>query len=120
MDSSLIIMADGESSETCPDVHFTDEGDDCLITSPLPALVHHERVWFEDGNVVIVTDDCMAFKVHRTILASHSGVLRDMFTVPQPLYAPEHLYDGCPRVDVQGVSSEDLAVMLDMFYNGFP
>ena len=78
------------------------------------------ELWFEDGNIVIVTDDYTAFKVHRTILATHSGVFSDMFAMPQPPYAPENMYDGCPRVDLPEVSGRDLAIMLDMFYNGLP
>lgn len=63
--------------------------------------------WFQDGNVVLLTDtDVMvpvAFKVHRGALARQSEVFQDMFGIP--LLATEDpcldlRLEGCPVVHV--------------------
>lgn len=55
-----------------------------------------EEVWLEDGNVVLACESIL-FRVHRSILAAHCEVLKDMFSV----YAPpedEETYEGCPLI----------------------
>ncbi|TCD66526.1 hypothetical protein EIP91_001302 [Steccherinum ochraceum] len=57
-------------------------------------LARHSELWFDDGNVVLAAENTL-FKVHRTILAHHAEVFKDMFTFPQPPQT-EETYDGCP------------------------
>lgn len=49
---------------------------------PLEKRERHKMLWFESGNVVIATSK-MLFKVYDGILAMHSGVFKDMFSLPQ-------------------------------------
>ncbi|KDR85999.1 hypothetical protein GALMADRAFT_109535 [Galerina marginata CBS 339.88] len=53
--------------------------------------------WFEDGNVILQVEN-IQFRVHRTVIARHSQVFRDMFGLPQP--ETETLVEGCPLVHV--------------------
>ncbi|KAI0640920.1 hypothetical protein C8Q79DRAFT_920597 [Trametes meyenii] len=48
-----------------------------------------EEFWFEDGTVVLVAGD-VQFKVYKGILAEHSPVFKDMFSLPQPSQPAEH------------------------------
>lgn len=61
----------------------------------------------------------VAFKVHRAILARHSHVFKDMISFPRPKQGEEESFDGCPMVPLSD-SAEDVAIMLDIFYNGLP
>ncbi|KAJ3558150.1 hypothetical protein NM688_g1093 [Phlebia brevispora] len=74
----------------------------------------HERLWFEDGNVVLQAGDTM-FRVYRGILCNASEVFRDMFSIPQP---PEgETVDGVPLVRLYD-SPFELADLLDVLLNG--
>lgn len=42
-----------------------------------------KEIWFEDGNIVLQTESTL-FKVHQGVLARHSSIFFDMFSVPQP------------------------------------
>lgn len=58
-----------------------------------------DRVWFDDGNVVVQAEQTL-FKVHKSILALHSTVFKDMFSIPQPPPEGEIMVEGCPVVRV--------------------
>ena len=75
----------------------------------------HLDLWFDDGNVVLVAMDNTGFRLHRSILARHSVIFRDMFGIPQPICA--EAFDGCPVVRLQD-SSEDLGYLLSALYDG--
>ena len=47
------------------------------------ARVRDEEFWFQDGNVVLVARN-IEFRVYKGILANHSPVFKDMFSLPQP------------------------------------
>ncbi|KAF9819325.1 hypothetical protein IEO21_02213 [Rhodonia placenta] len=74
-------------------------------------------VWFSDGSVVLVADKT-AFRVHATILAMHSEVFGDMFTMPQPSEADldAETYDTCPVLRLQD-SPVDLKHFLKSIYD---
>ncbi|TCD68725.1 hypothetical protein EIP91_010009 [Steccherinum ochraceum] len=82
-----------------------------------PSATTYERGdhWFEDGNVVLVTQST-AFRVHRGVLTKHSDVFKDMFTVPQP--ANVEMMEGCPVVHLTD-TKEDLGRLLTLLF-GLP
>ncbi|KAF7967490.1 hypothetical protein HWV62_34055 [Athelia sp. TMB] len=69
-----------------------------------PAPVRSNLLWFSDGNIVLQAGGTQ-FKVHQSILARHSAVFKDMFTVPQPIKGNE-VVDGCHLVHVSDSASE--------------
>ena len=73
-----------------------------------------ESFWFEDGNVVVVTQQ-IVFRVHRGVLSRHSETFSGLFTLPRPTAAEE--FDGCPVVRVTD-SSYDFKHLLHALYDG--
>lgn len=73
----------------------------------------HPDLWFDDGSVVLKVQKTM-FKVHRTLLSSHSIVFADMFSVPQP--AARDQIEGCPVVDVPDAAN-DFTYLLTAIYD---
>ncbi|KAL0947807.1 hypothetical protein HGRIS_013880 [Hohenbuehelia grisea] len=85
------------------------------------------ELYFRDGNVVLTVERTEEydggdlatiityFRVHKSILAQHSMVFRDMFALPQP---PEHrdLYDGVDLIRLHD-SQDDLKALLQLFYD---
>ncbi|KDR83241.1 hypothetical protein GALMADRAFT_113452 [Galerina marginata CBS 339.88] len=69
--------------------------------------------WFEDGNVVLQAQS-KQFRVHRSVVARHSTVFRDMFSLPQP--EGDDLLDGCPIVHVTD-ASKDWEKLFTILYN---
>lgn len=59
-------------------------------------LKRDREVWLEDGNVVLACESTV-FRVHRSILAAHCEVFKDMFAVCAPP-EDEEMYDGCPLI----------------------
>lgn len=55
----------------------------------------HKDLWFSDGSIVLSVENTM-FRVHKTILCTHSMVFADVFSLPQP--PGEDLIDDCPVV----------------------
>ena len=53
-------------------------------------------VWLDDGNIILVADDNVAFRVLKSVLARDSEVFRNMFTVSQP--TENETFEGCPVV----------------------
>lgn len=66
-----------------------------VLTMDGPALTRDKDVWFEDGNIMVVAQDT-GFRIYRGVLAAHSPIFGDMFTMSQPTNA--ELLDGCPVV----------------------
>lgn len=54
-----------------------------VITESPRAPIRHSEFWFLDGSVVLLARNVL-FRVHKTFLARHSSVFRDMFSLPQP------------------------------------
>ena len=44
----------------------------------------HSRLWFDDGNAVIVARDGTEFRIYRGPLVMNSPLFRDLFSLPQP------------------------------------
>lgn len=71
-----------------------------------------DRVWFDDGNVVLQAEQTL-FKVHRSILALHSPVFKDMFSIPQP--SSEVMVERCPVVCVSD-TAVDVTIVLEALF----
>lgn len=68
--------------------------------------------WYEDGNVILLARD-VKFRVYKGILADHSPVFKDMFSLPQPPGSVE----SCPTVRITD-SPEDLRHVLRVYIRG--
>lgn len=68
-----------------------------LPLSQAATSIRHHKFWLYDGSIVLHVQNTL-FRVHQTILANHSEVFADLFTVPQP--DGERTIDGCPVVDL--------------------
>jgi len=73
-----------------------------------------DEIWYDDGNIVLVVQERVAFRVHRGVLAENSHVFHDMFSIPQPLQDSE-LFDGCPLVHLSD-TADDVRQLLRMLY----
>jgi hypothetical protein len=80
-------------------------------TNPNP--ITRSDIWFEDGSVVLQVE-LKQFRVHRTMLARHSTVFKDMFGIPQP--QGEAAIEGCPIVHLSD-TAEDVCHMLMALYD---
>ncbi|KAF7296504.1 BTB domain-containing protein [Mycena chlorophos] len=78
-----------------------------------PPVQRSSRYWLEDGNVILQVQSTQ-FRLHKSFLAIHSSVFRDMFSLPLP--AEEPLIEGCPLVVLHGDTSEDWAHLLDAMF----
>lgn len=76
------------------------------------AIRQHESLWFEDGNLVVLSQD-VSFRLHKTILSLHSEVFRDMFLLP--VSADTEVIDGCPVVRLTD-RAEHLALFFHALY----
>ncbi|KAA1474143.1 hypothetical protein DENSPDRAFT_315341 [Dentipellis sp. KUC8613] len=86
-------------------------------------IKHHEDLYFDDGNVALVvmsrsddgdSEEHLVFRLHRSVLAKHSPVFKDMFTMPPA--AGAELYEGVPLVRMTD-SASDLEALLRALYN---
>ena len=72
-----------------------------------------EEFWYEDGTVILVVHD-VEFRIYKGLLADHSPVFRDMFSLPQPPDPPEAGCAPCPVVHLAD-SPEDLRYVLRIY-----
>ncbi len=73
-------------------------------------LKPHEKLWFEDGNIVLATDVHL-YCVHKGVLANSSVVFKEMLELPnvgekRGAYVDE--WAGMPLVKMVGDSDEDV------------
>ncbi|KAF8900736.1 hypothetical protein CPB84DRAFT_1778783 [Gymnopilus junonius] len=78
------------------------------------AIVRSDKVWFEDGNVILQSGR-MQFRIHKSVISRHSKVFRDMFEVPQPEGEPTT--DGCQVALVMDEANDWENVLL-VLYDG--
>ncbi|KLO07727.1 hypothetical protein SCHPADRAFT_894416 [Schizopora paradoxa] len=64
----------------------------------LSKLKQHEKLWFEDGNIVLATDVHL-YCVHRGILALNSTVFKDMLELPNVGNTSKSAEDGITTGD---------------------
>lgn len=77
-------------------------------------LPRHQDLWFEDGSIVIAGSD-ISFRLHRGVLARHSGVFKDTFQIPQG--EQSLTVDGCPAVQLHD-PGEHLILLFTILYDG--
>jgi hypothetical protein len=68
-------------------------------------------LWFHDGNIIIRTvfseNACTVYKVHKSILASHSNVFYDLFDGPQTAFdTASDYYEGLPVIELPDPPSQ--------------
>ncbi|KAH9849256.1 hypothetical protein C2E23DRAFT_396105 [Lenzites betulinus] len=74
--------------------------------------------WLDDGNIVVVVQDVVAFRVHKSVLARRSQVFSGLFAVPQPPdEANVETMDGHAVVRVHD-SLHDFKHLLRALYDG--
>ncbi|KAI0063516.1 hypothetical protein BV25DRAFT_1837508 [Artomyces pyxidatus] len=77
-----------------------------------PTFERSERFWLDDGNIVLLCG-ATGFRVHRTVLAMHSPVFRDMFAYAD---GADDTIDGCPAVHLQDEPAA-LTTLLESLYS---
>ncbi|KAF7322324.1 BTB domain-containing protein [Mycena chlorophos] len=75
-----------------------------------------EELWLEDGNIVLQAGNTQ-YRVHRSMLARHSPVFRDMLAFPQP--ADAELVDECPLVRLHDAEAEVTPFLRALFDTEF-
>lgn len=74
---------------------------------------YHKEFNYDDGSLVLHVENTL-FRIHRSILASHSEFCADMLKVPQP--ANSLTVDGCPVVHLPDTPG-DFVDLLKALYN---
>ncbi|KAI0375591.1 hypothetical protein BV20DRAFT_959582 [Pilatotrama ljubarskyi] len=85
--------------------------------TPTPQKVQvqkHSEYFFNDGNVVIQVED-IQYNLHRSLLALHSPVFRELFTLPQPVGSTEGRADDHP-ITLSGIRAMDFTRFLWLLY----
>ncbi|KAI1787699.1 hypothetical protein LXA43DRAFT_1084738 [Ganoderma leucocontextum] len=67
-----------------------------------PDLQKDEDVWLSDGNIIVIAEDKVAFRVHKSILSLRSEIFCDLFSLPDADAATAEtcIVDGCPIVHI--------------------
>lgn len=76
-------------------------------------VTRHPDLWFKDGSIVLKVQKTL-FKVHQSLLSSHSTIFADMLGVPQP--PDQNTIEGCPLVEVPD-DAADFAYLLKAIYD---
>jgi len=91
-------------------------------TSPQPShqQTRHPDFWLYDGSIVLSVQNTL-FRVHQTILAKHSEVFADLFTVPQPPFSisgedDDAVMEGCHVVEMHDFAA-DFTDLLHAIYH---
>ncbi|TRM65717.1 hypothetical protein BD626DRAFT_397813 [Schizophyllum amplum] len=73
-------------------------------------------IWFDDGNVILQAEN-IQFRVHRGLLARHSSVFKDMFSMPQATASTEesHAPGGPPIVYLSDAASDVQYALAKLF-----
>ncbi|KAF7357862.1 Zn-dependent hydrolase oxidoreductase family [Mycena venus] len=87
-----------------------------LVRKHLDAT-RHEDFWFHDGSIVILVGPLM-FRVHQTVLSTHSEVFAGLFILPQPPSGTkgQEMIEGCHVVQLHD-NADDFVDMLKGIYN---
>ncbi|KAF9219772.1 hypothetical protein BS17DRAFT_716408 [Gyrodon lividus] len=63
-------------------IDSTSKGNKVQVGDSECSLVRHPDLWFSDGSIVLRAENTL-FRVHKSLLARHSGFFHDLFTLPQ-------------------------------------
>lgn len=69
----------------------------------------------DDGNILLLVGNAN-FKVHQSVLALHSEVFRDMFSIPGMEAESDHM-DGLPLVRLSD-DAREMGLFLEAMYDG--
>ncbi|KAJ3513919.1 hypothetical protein NLJ89_g2688 [Agrocybe chaxingu] len=91
-------------------------GDEDATMSDLSGgITRSEDFWLDDGNIILQAESTQ-FRVHKSMLARHSTVFKDMFSFPQPAEPLDPVVEGCPVVTLSD-PAWDVEVILSIFYD---
>lgn len=103
-----------------------DEGE--AVGETLP--IRHSDLWFSDGSIVLRAENTL-FRVHKSLLARHSGFFHDLFTLPKLVAKDSSPPHGTktPSIELSGDiegcqvltlydSAEDVANLLTALVDG--
>lgn len=76
---------------------------------PEPQIHKSGDLWLPDGNIIIVASDDIAYRVHKSFLALHSEVFRDLFSAEGT--SADQTFEDCDVVRLPD-SSEDVCHLL--------
>jgi BTB/POZ domain len=106
-----------KSPRNSPDSSFSKD-ENPIIAGPSSKMYSlptpHPDFWLYDGSIVLSVESCL-FRVHQTILANHSEIFSDLFTVPQPVEDAEEMIEGCRIVHLPD-SESDFVDLLNAIY----
>ncbi|KLO06820.1 hypothetical protein SCHPADRAFT_932844 [Schizopora paradoxa] len=121
-------LMDGSSiSNTSADTHAFEDA----LQHGKPSITnlkHHDVLWYEDGSIVLATDEHL-YCVHKSFLASSSSVFKDMLAMPNAesvmtvgsqgthMGKDEDIYEGKPVVRMFGDSDENVYHLLMALYD---
>ena len=71
--------------------------------------------WNEDGNIVLAAEG-KYFRVHRSVLRTHSEAFKDMFDCPHPIEAEKGFIELCPVIHLHDPAIE-VQIMLKAMYD---
>jgi hypothetical protein len=77
------------------------------------AVSARSEIWMPYGDIILQVESTQ-FRVNRDVLARHSSIFRDLFSVPQP--PNEATVEGCHIVELSD-AAEDWAWILEVLYD---
>ncbi|KAF9529372.1 hypothetical protein CPB83DRAFT_852555 [Crepidotus variabilis] len=98
-----------------PRVETDEEMSDDSSDSEESLPEHSSKFWLEDGNIVLQVEQTL-FRVHGSMLARHSEVFKDMFSIPQPSKPQGAMVENCPVIHLSD-AAEDVEEILSIFYD---
>ncbi|PIL26560.1 hypothetical protein GSI_12318 [Ganoderma sinense ZZ0214-1] len=81
--------------------------DAATATASLPpwtGFQPHGDFWFDDGNLIVVAKQNIAFRIYRGLLAAQSAFFADK--IASASLDPTQIFDGCPVVEVTDTPEE--------------
>ena len=79
-------------------------------------VTRHEKLWFEDGDVVVGTIGNVFMKVHLSILSTHTPYFESVLGYHKKKGNRGEFYEQLPLIRLRIVQSQDVASMLLTMY----
>ncbi|KAJ7162123.1 hypothetical protein C8R46DRAFT_1282587 [Mycena filopes] len=88
-----------------------------IVRKHISDATRYQDFWFHDGSIVIIVGALM-FRVHQTVLSTHSEVFAGLFTIPQPPPGTkgQEMIEGCHVVQLHD-DADDFVALLKGIYN---